>query len=409
MSERTILICDDDQSRVNDWKDRLERLGIPFRLEGLAGQDLASAIEVLGERRETSRSPRKTATWKEHQFDKAAILIVDYDLLSVNPTLGVNGENVAYLARVYSHCGLIVGLNQHDRENFFDLSLKGHPESYADVNLSADQLHNAGLWRQPWTGFRPWYWPLLPAAHKALEARAKGLTHHLGDNILELLKFPAEAISAMPRSTIEYLGNEEAPEKITFRDFVRKSSMGLRGKDQLRTDTQIARVAAARVGKWLERIVLPGQDLLVDAPHLASRFPSLLRGDVSKLTTWNASTSMFPPASLWTEKGQLRQKISRHAFSGKGWLSRAAWFWGDVRKLEDIEEVRNPWSADRPDFVFCEDVSRFYPQREAREFVADLASSFVRRYVIDVDACSSSKLAEALREVSYRPKVRFSI
>lgn len=77
--------------------------------------------------------------------------------------------------------------------------------------------------------------------------------------------------------------------------------------------------------------------------------------------------------------------------------------------IEDIEEVRSPWSAERPDFVFCEDVSRFYPQRETREFVADLASSFVRRHVIDTNSCSDRILAEALRGVNYRPKVRLSI
>jgi len=410
MSKQAILICDDDQGRVEDWKNRLELLKIPFRLEGLAGQDLGTAIAELGKRRETSRrSGRQAATAEKHQFDAAAILVIDYDLLNVDPTSGMNGENVAYLARCYSDCGLIIGLNQHDRENFFDLSLKGHPESFADINLSADQLGNPGLWREPWTGFRPWCWPLLPAAAAALERRVEGLTQHLDDSILEFLRFPAEAISSMPRSTIEYLGGEKSPEKTTFRDFALKSSMGLRGRDKIRAETRMARIAAARVGKWLERVVLPGQDILVDAPHLASRFPSLLRGDTDKVATWNMSASLFPPKSLWSEKAQLRQKTAGHALPEENWLSRAAWFWGEVRKIEDIEEVRNPWSSERSDFVFCEDVSRFHPQREVREFVADLASPFVRRYVIDTNACSNRKLAEALREVNYRPKVRFSI
>lgn len=409
MSKQTILICDDDQGRVEDWKSRLELLKIPFRLQGLAGQDLGTAIAELGKRRETSRHSGRQATAEKHQFDAAAILVIDYDLLNVDPTSGMNGENVAYLARCYSDCGLIVGLNQHDRENFFDLSLKGHPESYADINISADQLGNPGLWREPWTGFRPWCWPLLPAAATALEKRVEGLTQHLDDNILQFLKFPAEAISSMPRSTIEYLASEKSPEKTTFRDFALKSSMGLRLKDKIRAETRMARVAAARVGKWLERVVLPGQDILVDAPHLASRFPSLLRGDTSRADTWNASASLFPPKSLWSGKVQLWQKIARHAFPAASWLSRAAWFWGEVRKVEDIEEVRNPWSSERPDFVFCEDVSGFRPQQEAREFVADLASPFVRRYVIDTNACSNRKLAEALLGVNYRPKVRFSM
>jgi hypothetical protein len=208
---------------------------------------------------------------------------------------------------------------------------------------------------------------------------------------------------------IEYLGGDKAAAEATFRDFVQKSSMGLRLKDEVLDNTLVARVAAARVGKWLERVVLPGQDVLVDAPHLALRFPSLLTGDIRKLGTWNASASLFPPKSLWPGKTQLRHKIQRHGFRAEDWLSRDAWFWSDLTKLEAIKEVRNPWSVERPDFVFCEDVSRFLQRREAREFVADLASPFVRRHVVDPDLCSDHKLAKTLRGVNYRPKVRFAI
>jgi hypothetical protein len=184
--------------------------------------------------------------------------------------------------------------------------------------------------------------------------------------------------------------------------------MGLRPKDKV-DEAQMARVAAARVGKWLERVVLPGQDILVDAPHLALRFPSLLRGDIKKSRAWDASASLPPSKSLWSQKGQLREKIQRHRFREQDWLSRPAWFWNELTKLEAIEEIRNPWSAERPDFVFCEDVSRFLPRRETREFVADLASPFVRRFVVDPDSCSDQNLAPELRRVNYRPKVRFSI
>jgi hypothetical protein len=149
----------------------------------------------------------------------------------------------------------------------------------------------------------------------------------------------------------------------------------------------------------------------VDAPHLALRYPSLLRGDIKKVGTWDASASLPLSKSLWSEKGQLREKIQHHRFCKQDWLSRPAWFWNELSKLETIEEIRNPWSAERPDFVFCEDVSRFLPQKEAREFVADLASPFVRRFVVDPGpgSCSDRELASELRRVNYRPRVRFSI
>jgi len=408
MSKQTILICDDEQRRVDDWKERLKHVHTPFDVQGFAGDDLGRIIKTLEERHKTSRRGGEGTAPAEHEFDTAAILIIDYDLLDVDPASSMNGENVAYLARCYSRCGLIVGLNHYDRENAFDLSLRGHPESYADVNLSAKQLYNPGLWRLPWTGFRPWYWPLLPAAVAAFKRRAARVGRHLDDKILTFLGFTPETISILPRSTVEYLGSGKSPEDTTFRNFVEKSVMGLRPKDKV-DETQMARVAAARVGKWLERLVLPGQDILVDAPHLALRFPSLLRGDIKKSRTWDASASLPPSKSLWSEKGQLREKIQGHGFREQDWLSRPACFWNELSKLEAIEEIRNPWSVERPDFVFCEDVSRFLPRKEAREFVADLASPFVRRFVVDPGSCSDHKLAEALREVNYRPEVRFSI
>jgi len=410
MSKHTVLICDDEQRSVDAWRERLEQLAIPFQVQGLAGRALGTAIKALEARREVARSSRKRAAdWEEHEFDKADILIIDYDLLNVDdPASAMSGENVAYLARCYSHCGLIVGLNQYDRENAFDLSLRGHPESYADVNLSADQLDSPGLWRLPWTGFRPWYWPLLPTAVAAFQKRVARLTRHLDDKILPFLGFTPETISILPRSTIECLGSGKSPEDTTFRIFVDKSVMGKRPKDKV-DETQVARVAAARVGKWLERVVLPGQDILVDAPHLALRFPSLLGGDINKVGTWDASASLPPSKSLWSEKGQLREKVQRHRFREQDWLSRPVWFWNEVSRLEAIAEIKKPWSAERPDLVFCEDVSRFLRQQEAREFVADLASPFVRRFVVDHGSCSDHELASELRRVNYRPKVRFSI
>jgi hypothetical protein len=409
MTKQTILICDDDPGRVAAWKERLERLALPFQVRTLAGPDLGTAVGKLGERRGASRNSRKAAAIpQDHEFDRADILIIDYDLLDADPRSSMNGENVAYVARCYSSCGLIVGVNQYDRENAFDLSLRGHPESYADINLSADQLDNPGLWRSPWIGFRPWYWPLLPAALGAFKKRLAQLARHLDTKILDFLGFTAEASSILPRSTIEHLGSDKSPEDTTFRNFVERSVMGLRPKDKV-PDAQMARIAAARVGKWLERLVLPGQDVLVDAPHLALRFPSLLRGDVTKPRTWNASASLATSKSLWSDKGGLREKIGQHRFRRQDWLSRPAWFWNELSRLEVIKEVRSPWSAERPDFVFCEDVSRFLPHDEAREFVADLASPFVRRSVVDPGSCSDRELASDLRRVNYKPKVRFSI
>src|SRR5258708_4989570 len=137
---KRILICDDNQARVDDWVNKLKALHLPFEVHGLPKKALHDTIRELERRRVAARtSATGDGNKGTHEFDAADILIIDYDLLHLDESY-LTGENVAYLARCYSRCGLIVGMNQFDHGNAFDLSLKGHPESYADVNISAKQL-----------------------------------------------------------------------------------------------------------------------------------------------------------------------------------------------------------------------------------------------------------------------------
>lgn len=405
MKKPPILVCDDQPKSVAIWRRRLQALRIPFSVEGLAGQSLSDAVAEMEERRERCRKARRPVDWEDHQFDRAAMLIIDYDLLHLDKSSYLTGENVAYLARCYSRCGLIIAVNQFDTNNAFDLTLKGHPESYADLNLGGDQVHNPGLWDKNWSGFRPWYWPLLPTAYKAFTRRVKALRGNLHQPILQYLGFPADTVKALPRTIREFLGTGKAPETTTFRKFVGNSGMGLRAKDKVLGDEWVARIAAARLGKWLERLVLPGQDILVDAPHLAGRYPSLLDGDLRKPTTWNKTSDLRDLRRAGLRGGRIESCRLRR----QDWLSRPAWFWMELSKYETIREVRQPWSTEPPDFVFCEDVSRFLPRAEAREFVADVASPFARRFVVNPSSCEDAKLVKSLANVVHEPKVRFSM
>jgi hypothetical protein len=202
-------------------------------------------------------------------------------------------------------------------------------------------------------------------------------------------------MAIVSRSTREFIHGKKGPEKTTFRQFVTESNNGLRLKDRALNEESIARIAAARIAKWLERLVLPSQDILVDTPHLVSRYPSLLK-QRKTLTTWN-KTAMFAPVA---KLGIDHRMIAPFAFQREEWLSRPAWWWPDLSKWDKAVEVSHPWEAvDRPDYVFCEDVSSFRPRRAAREFVADVPSAFVRRFV-------AQPLASG---VSYEPSVRFSL
>lgn len=407
MKRKTILICDDVPSVREGWKKTLEKIPLvkrEFEVH-ILGDQFRDALKELEQRRRNARNTQaKASSWKSNIFDSASILIVDYDLLDFNKEDYITGEGVAYLARCYSRCGLIIALNQFG-DNTFDLTLRCNPNSYADLNLGSKQLENVGLWREPLKGFRPWYWPTLPSALEAFHRRVKGLKGNLDKSILSYLGFKKEFSESLPRSTREFLGSGDKPETVKFRKFVQESGNALRRKDHPADDESIARIAAARIAKWLERLVLSGQDVLVDAPHLVTRFPSLLSGNIGRLETWNKTTSLKGLKSLGMQYSQLDQ----FRFKKIDWLSRPAWFWKPLSNLEDIDEVTDPWSTKTSGFVFCEDISQFLPSEEAREFVADLDSPFVRRFVADHNPKAEKRLGTSLKQVEYIPAVRFSI
>jgi hypothetical protein len=90
--------------------------------------------------------------------------------------------------------------------------------------------------------------------------------------------------------------------------------------------------------------------------------------------------------------------IEKFRFKKENWVSRPCWFWGDLSSFEGIAEVKDPWkTVQKADVVFCEDVSRFLPRIETKEFVADLPSPFVRRYVHEES------------KIDYQPLVRFAL
>lgn len=387
MSGRKVVIFDDEDDRRRKWAERLFAVkGFPEGFEVLVVDDCAFRADLgtLRARRKNSRNKEEISD-QGTLFDSADILIIDYDLFGLDET----GEEVAYLARCFSNCGVIVAVNRFAQKGFaFDLTLQGHLESYADLNLLSDQLFDPGLWSARWEEFRPWYWPLLPNAVGAFEERVKELTNSLDRRILEFLDIKPLVQEIFPVGALEFISSEEA----TFRSFVEKSGNALRAKDQVVTDQAYARIAAARISKWLERLVLPGQNILVDAAHLLERYPSLFKGgSPDQLIGWpHPHELMFPDESILDTA-----KIESHRFLMSAWLSRTAWYWPLVSECKQISEVANPW-APRPQLAFCEDTSRFVHPDEATEFVAKVDSPFVRRFV-------------SARDLKYGPQLQFAL
>ena len=399
-----ILIYDDEQPQTEAFRKNLTRglkkakLDDVFAVEILDENELQDSMEALQAKQEGIRNGSEPSG-ETTLFDEVSIFVIDYDLLMSKAGGFFTGENIAYSVRCFSKCKLIVGLNQFGR-NSFDLALKGHPESFADLNLGADQLDNSDLWRGAWgevrRTFRPWYWPNLSDSLEAFDERVKEVRDNLDEPVCGVLGFDTDVFRLLPRAVVQFIGKGESKEtaETTFREFVTESGNGLRPKDKDILDEDVlAQVGAARISKWLEIFVLPEQDILVDAPHLVSRYPSLIDGDRKKIGTWNKTAQLVGHFEL----GLNTESIEPYRFKKDYWISRPVWFWDKLREHAQIKELTEPRLTVKPDWVFCEDASRFYKRNVCREFLADTSSPFTRRF------------AKGFNNVDYRPRVRFSL
>ena len=418
----TILIYDDEQGRPKEFKGKLEQ-GLnqanqsdKFDVRFLENEDFQNAIKVLEQRRINFRNGEinleEDSNDKVKKIDNASIFIIDYDLLR-SPKEGeeeeefftgsLTGEIVAYLVRCFSRCKLIVGLNQYG-SNPFDLTLRGDMDSFADLNLGHEQLSNPNLWTDNLDDskqdFRPWSWPNLSTLIHNFHKRTKKVQKKLDKPICKVLGFDPEVFQLLPREIVQFIGKyeEKEPYQTTFREFVTKSGNGLRSKDIKEVknsinDHVLARVGAARISKWLEQLVLPEQDILVDAPHLVSRYPSLIKGNNKEIGAWNETAQLIDFSNLRIRTDVIEPFRFRKSY----WVSRPVWFWDKLCECEKIREVSEPWLTEIPDWVFCEDTSCFHEETDCREFFADVASPFTRRFVKNCDG------------VDYQPRVRFSL
>jgi len=379
----------DNGLRYAENLSKLNSISANFDIEVMREKDFHLEMKDLESRRKILREG-KTPNNDLSTLDRTSIFIIDFDLVYFSDKSFLTGENVSYLARCFSKCGLIIGLNQYMRphENVFDLTLKGHPESYCDINIGSTQLNNKGLWGEKATSYRPWYWPNLLKSVEDFTQKIKDVIANLQSPICEVLGLK-DFIDAFPRAISDFLG--DYLDKLSFEEFVIKSGNGLQGRDTKATNEMVGRIAAARITKWLERMVLPGQDILVDAPHLVSRYPSLLTGNPTRIESWNETTKFDSYDNL----GLHHEKIEKFRFKKNYWLSRPAWFWDSVSEYSEIEEVSKPWKKIKSDYVFCEDISCFQAREDCIRFVAKLDSPYVHRFI------------KGLQDVmDYRPAIR---
>lgn len=377
---KAIRVYDDVRGRGEKYASTLRKIQVVRRsfekVESIQHEDFMKELEELNERQRGARLGQK---WDDRTIllDQTSVFVIDYDLLNASKVTYLTGDNVAYLARCFSNCGLILGLNidlKKAGENPFDLTLRGHPESYCDVNIGSKQLSNEGLWNHKAGGFRPWYWPPLLDYLKSFEDRFGEVVSHLDNSISDVTEIK-DVMMYSPRSVTEFIGGD--PARITVRKFVEKSGNGLRGRDKSASDEMAGRIAAARLSTWLEQVVLPRQDLLVDAPHLVSRYPSLLRGDHSDISAWNRTTSF----KTFDKIGLNHEIIEDYRFKKVPWLSRPAWFWIGLSRSSRIKEIKEPWETETTRYLFCEDSSSFHEQESCKKFNMESDSPYNRRFI----------------------------
>jgi hypothetical protein len=382
-----ILICDDTVQPLTGLKPALTGLVPGAVIDVVTGPDVVSVADGLEKRRRAAQTGAQDApAWGTHDLDSVDVLILDYNFVQLEHANGLTGHRLAYLARCYSNAGYIVVLNQFG-ENRFDLTLNGHTSTFADVQLGLRQIVNPGLWSdEDWPAFRPWSWPVVPADRARLNRLTEKVAADLDGGVLAHLQLGDRA-GALSRTTRQFLFDDS----VTFRRFVLESGNGFETSDLPFGDEVLPRLAAARLTKWLEHVVFTGQDLLIDAPRLLSRYPSLISSsDLVELVD-------VPLTRDWQNKLHLGYADDQR-YAPVDWLSRPAWWRSGLLADERIAENLEATSPDL-DVRFAEDASRFLPDADVDGFVADLVTPFVQRFV----------RRDRDEAVEYQPELRFSL
>ncbi len=382
MNQLRILVFEDRNEVAASWADAI-RDGL-----GVGAVDVESATHDSFERLQNVTNLRRSEWRKdghgngmvgEHEADGKDVAVVDYDLLEYSTTYNPTGSRLAYLLRCFTTCGFIVVLNAQ-RLNIFDLSLRSPSEDFADLHIDGQQLGNPGLWRAEFSGYRPWHWPAIPGAGENFKRCVDDVRDHFEEPVFDFFGLD-RVIDAVPWRVHEFLTPRGDPvEKVTFRDFIKRSDAGKEAKDELILD-QLCRVAASRIVTLLNSVILPDQNALVDAPHLASRFPSLIKDRSETIESWNR---LCNPTS-WDVIGLLDERLKQYQFKQPHWLWRPAWYWPEINRDECIEEVRDPWKSGEANakWVFCENVSKFLPIECVQPFRALVSPPYMKRFLLN--------------------------
>jgi hypothetical protein len=378
-----IRVCDDDPDSAETWVENIRAaVGTAYSVERLDAP--LEAIQALVDRKRRALDDGKFEPGAATPFDEIDILVADYDLIHIDK--GGNrttGEGVARLIKSFSCCGLVVVLNQFSKVDF-DLTMTGHLDSWADVNVDAKSVGEEALWRSDTSpAFRPSYWSPLLEIGDARKAYAELLAEDLNKGLLATLELAPADLRGISDRAFAFLSERgkslDELSEISIADFVRQA-LGAKDADPLLASPSgfAARFAASRIAKWLDRAVLRPLDAMTDAPHLLERRPYLSGPGQAQLadTEWWAALDGKVSDVLRAEVGvgllsQVTALIGRPVYG--------------VPRLDGSQELTalaDAWDfAPTADVVFAEDTSRFIPRGAAKEFRAGYGNFNDRRFV----------------------------
>ena len=403
MGEIHIRILDDETRKRREFCERIRGTGLQEDIDIIEPEVLPDMFDELLRRQGEFRNDGYWEIEQRTIFDETDVLIVDQDLRDFfERRFFTDADQIAYMARCFSACKHIIIVNRIS-PNPFDttgnLSYLDQFGAFSDLEIGQDQLASKALWNTGTETFHPWYWFVPAEWLKEFEKRVEDTIHGLQEDtpILEFFGL-AEFRDWLSPRILQTLGNGQ---NYTFREFVLNGSFVFAPRDRKnipdffpdKTIRSIAPVVAARLWKWLEFQVLPELDILVDAPHLVHRFPSLLEGDHGDVATWNdvavKHTNEVPNLKMGL--------IASHRFEKAHWLTRPAWHWRRVMNDETIPDVRKPWNIQYVPFAFCEDTSCFENEDQVQSYRVAVDSVFAERYIKKLD------------EVEYLPTQRLAM
>lgn len=336
-------------------------------------------------------------------FDGVDILAVDYDLLHLDEEGSrTTGEGVARLARTFSNCGVVVVMNQYKGPQF-DLGMRGHLDSFADVNIDATLVGRPALWRdlEPVDQqFDPTTWTPLPQLLGAVKALSADLEANGFDApLMPIIGLAEKALASFSDTAFGFLSLEaetaDALAKLTSRDFLMRCLTDeLVGKLEAHAPRILYDFTAFRLAKWLERAVLRPMDVLIDGAHLIDRLPFMIdpaKVDMANATEWAKAASEPQVALRWDI---LEQYYNEKASSV---LGRIVFDWYRLADDEKIDELQDAYLDEQPErFFLAEDTSRF------------VAREAVMRYRADFHNFGDRRAIERLPDLTYGPMRRVS-